>query len=74
MTTIDLKDLEVELSRTKKKVNDWARNRQTVASDRRDLHMWKMQDQADKMRQLQSQQTQLTTAADQVRKSKLAGP
>lgn len=48
MGSLDLKELEAELGRTKKKVLDWARNRQSVAADRRDLHQWALDDQSGK--------------------------
>ena len=46
---IDLKELEVELSRTRDSVESWAKQKTEFAAHTRDSHMGAMQDQAGEL-------------------------
>ena len=50
---LDLSELEAELNRTRRKVQDWAASRVQLAAERKDQHFALMQDQTGAMRETQ---------------------
>ncbi|GLC45493.1 hypothetical protein PLESTM_001741800 [Pleodorina starrii] len=62
--SIDLNDLESELSKSRRKVADWAIARTQAASARKDQHAAFLSDQTDKLSNLKGLQAQLQVTAE----------
>ncbi|PNH03811.1 Kinetochore protein spc25 [Tetrabaena socialis] len=65
---LDLSELEAELSRTRRKVQDWAASRMQLAGERKDQHLALMQDQTEKLNNLQGMRAQLQVATEHTNK------
>ncbi|KXZ52495.1 hypothetical protein GPECTOR_9g539 [Gonium pectorale] len=66
--SLDLAELEAELNRTRRKVQDWAGMRVQMATERKDQHHAMMQDQTDKLNNLHALKAQLQATMEQTKK------